>query len=344
MLRYMLFVCFGFGLLFGTPLASAEEGEVVRKYTYDDEEGVRKDTVLRGDAECTFCHEEEDSISLLAIGKTKHGTLADRRTPTCTSCHGSSRKHLKKEPGQENRPKPDVTYGRRSPKIRLDARIDEDFGTFKTSTTPPEVINKVCLTCHQGDKLMFWSGSAHANQEVACTNCHEIHTDHDRVLDMRSQPKVCFGCHKTQRALFNRPSHHPVLEGKMVCSNCHNPHGSAGHKSLKRDSINNTCYQCHMEKRGPFLHNHPPVAENCLICHNPHGTFVANLLNHRPPYLCQNCHSDTYHRGQVAGLPGGRTGSPSQLGTIARGCLKCHTNIHGGNSTENSSGAGRFFR
>ncbi|MBF0613488.1 MAG: hypothetical protein HQL55_20440, partial [Magnetococcales bacterium] len=42
------------------------------------------DAVLRGDAECTICHEEEDSVALLAIGKSKHGTLADSRTPTCT--------------------------------------------------------------------------------------------------------------------------------------------------------------------------------------------------------------------------------------------------------------------
>lgn len=334
--RYTLILCLGITLLLGTPPASAEEKK----------KPVRIDTVLRGDSECTFCHEEEDSTSILAIGKTKHGTLADSRTPTCTSCHGSSRKHLIKIPGEEKRYKPDITYGRRSPKIRLDARIDEDFGNFRTSGSPPETINKACLTCHQGDKLMFWSGSAHSNQDLACTSCHEIHTDHDRVLDKQSQPKVCFTCHKTQRALFKKPSHHPVLEGKMVCSDCHNPHGSAGHKSLKMDTINDTCYQCHMEKRGPFLHNHPPAAENCLLCHNPHGTVIADLLLYRPPYLCQNCHSDTSHRGQVAGLPDARerNTSSARMGTIARGCLKCHTNIHGGNSTQNATGAGRFFR
>ncbi|MBF0127552.1 MAG: DmsE family decaheme c-type cytochrome, partial [Magnetococcales bacterium] len=323
------------------PVAGAGEQPVARA----GEQVVRRDTVLRGDAECTFCHEEEDSSSLLAIGKTRHGTLADSRTPTCTSCHGASRAHMtEKAAGQDKRPKPEITYGRRSPKIRPDARIDEDFGNFRTSDTPAGTINKVCSACHKGDKLLFWSGSAHANQDLACTSCHEIHTDHDRVLDKASQPNVCFGCHKTQRSLFNRPSHHPVPEGKMTCSNCHNPHGSAGHKSLRWDSVNETCYQCHMEKRGPFLHSHPPVAENCLNCHNPHGTSVAGLLLYRTPFLCQNCHSDSSHRGQVAGLPGGRNISPALLGSVARGCLKCHTNIHGGNSTENTTGAGRFRR
>ncbi len=334
-LRCAQAVCLCLILLFRVFPAAAAEGK---------ESPVRKDVVLRGDAECTFCHDEEDSTTLLAIGKTRHGTLADRRTPTCTSCHGPSRNHLKKQEGQEKRPKPDITYGRRAPALRLDARIDEDFGNFKTPGSPAAVINQACITCHQGDKLMFWSGSVHANQEMACTNCHEIHTDHDRVLDRQSQPKVCFGCHKVQKSMFNRPSHHPVPEGKMTCSNCHNAHGSLGHKSLKWDSVNETCYQCHMEKRGPFLHSHPPVAENCLNCHNPHGTAVADLLNHRTPYLCQSCHSDTSHRGQVAGLPKDRSTNPGVLGSIARGCVKCHTNIHGGNSTENSTQSGRFRR
>ncbi|MBF0136203.1 MAG: DmsE family decaheme c-type cytochrome [Magnetococcales bacterium] len=344
MLRHAVGVCLGIGLFLSVATAVAGEDTRGDDGKTGNDKKVRQDAVMRGDAECTFCHDEEDSTSLLAIGKTKHGTLADSRTPTCTSCHGASREHLKKESGQDKRPKPDITYGRRSPKIRPDARIDENFGNFKTTDTPAATINKTCMTCHQGDKLLFWSSSAHVKQEVACTNCHDIHTDHDRVLDKRSQPSVCFGCHKTQRAMFNRPSHHPVPEGKMSCSNCHNPHGSTGHKSLRWDSINETCYQCHMEKRGPFLHMHPPVAENCLICHNPHGTVVADLLNYRPPYLCQNCHSSTTHRGQVPGLPGVRTTNMSQLGTVARGCVKCHVNIHGSNSTENATRTGRFQR
>ena len=191
---------------------------------------------------------------------------------------------------------------------------------------------------------MFWASSAHSNQDVACTSCHELHTDNDRVLHSGEQPKVCFGCHKNQRALFNRPSHHPVPEGQMVCSDCHNPHGSAGPKSLKKDTVNETCYQCHMEKRGPFVHMHPPVQEDCRICHNPHGTSVAGLLVSRPPYLCQECHSSTSHRGQLASIPGSASTSTSAVGTVARGCVKCHTNIHGGNSNENIRKDGRYFR
>ena len=131
----------------------------------------------------------------------------------------------------------------------------------------------------------------------------------------------------------------------MGCSDCHNVHGD-NPKQLNRASTNEVCYTCHMEKRGPFVHNHQPVTEDCSICHNPHGSVIAGLLKQRAPYLCQECHSHTSHPGQSPGVPidGLRTSSTSRLGTIARGCLNCHTNIHGGNSTVNSATAGRFRR
>ena len=42
---------------------------------------ARKDMVLNGDAKCTRCHNEGDDYPVLAIAKTKHGTMADARTP-----------------------------------------------------------------------------------------------------------------------------------------------------------------------------------------------------------------------------------------------------------------------
>ncbi len=37
----------------------------------------RPDLVMRGDAKCTRCHDDEDSPELLQIGKTRHGMNAD---------------------------------------------------------------------------------------------------------------------------------------------------------------------------------------------------------------------------------------------------------------------------
>src|SRR5689334_20091385 len=74
----------------------------------------RKDLVLKGDAQCTRCHDEGDDYPVLAIGKTKHGTIADGRTPTCTSCHGESERHMNKPADAKERPRPDRTFTRTS--------------------------------------------------------------------------------------------------------------------------------------------------------------------------------------------------------------------------------------
>ena len=290
-----------------------------------------KDIVLTGDAKCTTCHDENDSPKVLAIGKTKHGVTADKRNPTCTSCHGESEEHVKKAGrGTEKAPAVGVAFGK------------------KTKNTAEER-NKACLSCHQGSNRISWQSSAHATRDVACTSCHTIHNGHDKVRDKTTQTEVCYTCHKEQRNQMSRQSHHPVPEGKMSCASCHNVH-SDNPKALVKQSTNDTCYSCHMEKRGPFMHNHEPVAEDCAICHNPHGTNNNNMLKARMPFLCQECHSHSSHPGQVAGLPtiaGSGTGnqtSSGSLGAVARGCTNCHTNIHGSNSTMNSNRPNRFFK
>ena len=284
-----------------------------------------KDRVLTGDAKCTRCHDENDSFPVLAIGATKHGTRTDPRTPSCTSCHGESAGHMSwKRDAGGSRPKPDVSYS-------------------KTSKTPMDARTRSCLSCHQGSGRVEWQMSMHARQDVTCSSCHQVHAARDPARDRLAQADTCYACHKEQRVQVNRPVHHPIPEGKMSCSSCHNVHGG-NPKQLVRDSVNETCFTCHMEKRGPFVHNHPPVQEDCAICHQPHGTTIANLLKSRPPFLCQQCHSHTSHPSQAGQLMTGRGTSTSQVGTAARGCMNCHTNIHGSNSTENKATAGRFRR
>ncbi len=290
-------------------------------------EKQRKDMVLKGDANCTRCHDESEEVPVLAIGKTKHGTVADGRTPSCASCHGESDTHANKPADAKERPKPTRVFNRKG-------------------NTPPEVQSQACLTCHQGDpQRIHWKSSMHSSQDVACTSCHKVHTGHDAVRDKVTQPQVCFTCHKDKRVQVNKPSRHPVLEGKVSCSDCHNTHGN-NPKQMVKASVVETCYTCHLEKRGPFVHNHQPVTEDCGICHNPHGSTIANLLKSRPPFLCQDCHGTTGHRNQAAGVPTGRISATSSTGnnTAGRGCLNCHTNIHGSNSTQNSATVGRFRR
>ena len=305
-----------------------------------------KDIVLKGDAKCTRCHDENEAYPVLSIGKTRHGTVADSRTPTCTSCHGESDKHINKPADSKERPKPDRLYGMR-PTIPAEQQVDRFFGFFgKNTATPVVERNSACLGCHEGGKRMHWAGSAHDARDVACTSCHQIHTSHDKVRDKQTQPEICFTCHKEQRAQINRPSHHPVKEGKMTCTDCHNPHGTAGEKLLVKDNVNDTCYTCHLEKRGPFLRGHQPVAENCATCHNPHGTTNDNLLKVRAPFLCTQCHEPTSHRGNLPGVTGGTAGgNASGVGIgLARSCLNCHTNIHGTNNPASITNERTFRR
>ena len=51
----------------------------------------------------------------------------------------------------------------------------------------------------------------------------------------------------------------------MACSDCHNPHGAMADFALVGRTLNDTCFTCHAEKRGPYLWEHAPVSEDCSI-------------------------------------------------------------------------------
>jgi len=81
-----------------------------------------------------------------------------------------------------------------------------------------------CLSCHEnGRVLTFWSMGAHKKNDVACSDCHSIHKKAGK-----KEYEGCVSCHPSVRAEINKRSHHPIIEGKVKCSNCHNPHGSSG--------------------------------------------------------------------------------------------------------------------
>ena len=99
---------------------------------------------------------------------------------------------------------------------------------------------------------------------------------------------------------------------------------------LVRNTTNETCYECHQDKRGPHLWEHAPVVEDCSLCHLPHGSVNQALLVKRPPLLCQACHSQAGHPSvphTTAGLP---SGNPSAM-LLNGSCLNCHSQVHGSN-------------
>jgi DmsE family decaheme c-type cytochrome len=273
----------------------------------------------KGADTCLNCHDDE---VVLAVFKTKHGQPADDRSPfghgqlQCEACHGPGGDHTGRVKRGEVRP----------PVIR--------FGP--DSAAPVSVQNGMCLGCHESAMRESWHIGVHNEQGVACADCHDSHVEKDPVLSVSTQPDVCYTCHKMQRTDFVKPFSHPVWRGQMACSGCHQPHGTTAEAQLVRHTVNDTCYDCHAEKRGPLLFEHEPVAENCDICHSPHGSNHPGLLKTRAPLLCQQCHSQQGHPSVPYGPDGLADGSPSPY-LLVGACLNCHTQVHGSNHPSGSS-------
>lgn len=193
--------------------------------------------------------------------------------------------------------------------------------------------NGSCLNCHQGESRMHWQGSRHDVANVGCHDCHQIHAQIDPVMVKERETQLCLSCHREQRLDTLKPYGHPLQQGEMACSDCHNAHGAFNTAALRGNTPNESCFRCHAEKRGPFLWEHPPAREDCSICHQAHGSAHAGMLKQRGPWLCQQCHLTQFHPSTAysgSGLPTDTlpSGSTSVLG---KNCLNCHAQVHGSN-------------
>jgi len=262
--------------------------------------------------DCQGCHEKALSVP---FEKSAHAKLDH----SCASCHQGVAEHLKSGGGE---PTPSVK--------KLTA----------------QQLNTTCLECHEKDNQATYRSSMHDRRNVACTACHSVHSPKTARAQLKTSVEAdgCYTCHKSERAKSMRTSHHPVREGKMSCSSCHNPHDGTQPKMIKGDSTNELCYTCHTEKRGPFLFEHAAVREDCASCHDPHGSNHRRLLVKKLPNLCYDCHfTGSGHFGSgdnfstEKGVPVAPTGAPSGYPTVnsrfvEKSCANCHINVHGSNS------------
>jgi predicted CXXCH cytochrome family protein len=211
--------------------------------------------------------------------------------------------------------------------------------------------DKICADCHGGITRVF-PASPHARLRLAesqmpgqtgCESCHGPASKHVAtgsigprfIVNPGKDANACFQCHLGTQAEFHLPQHHPVVEGKMNCVQCHDPHGMnimkpAGGLAMARE--NESCAQCHREQTKPVVFEHPAMREGCTACHNPHGSVNPELLTVRDSNLCLRCHAQTAGSGAHGGV---YIGNVNHTGFLQYGTCwtaGCHTAVHGSNT------------
>lgn len=219
---------------------------------------------------------------------------------------------------------------------------------------PPEIPgahfvgNQACYDCHTNYVRTF-PASAHGrihrpdlarDGATGCESCHGPGSKHVEagggrgkfIINPRNDPSRCFQCHLEAQAEFQLPQHHPVVEGRMQCTDCHDPHGgdifkTAGGPAMAR--LNDNCAKCHREQTHPFVFEHEALREGCITCHQPHGSINRKLLVQSDANLCLRCHAQVQ-----------TTSGELYIGKIPHAALLqqgscwsagCHTAIHGSN-------------
>ncbi|WP_083809003.1 cytochrome c3 family protein [Pedosphaera parvula] len=230
--------------------------------------------------------------------------------------------------------------------------------TDRTIVAPPQIEgatfvgDKACLECHANISHAF-PASPHARLRLekagmpgvqGCESCHGPASKHVAVgggrgrfiINPGKDPQSCFQCHLETEAAFHLPQHHPLIEGKMNCVQCHDPHGLDIMKpkhGLAMSRLNETCSQCHREQTRPFVFEHEALREGCIVCHSPHGSINAKMLIQRDSNLCLKCHAQI--QGPGAGGTGhifiGKEDHTDHLRYGTCWTAGCHTAIHGSN-------------
>jgi len=249
---------------------------------------------------CLQCHSQySKEWYTLRHNRYRQSDSAPETVRGCEGCHGPGSAHLE----------------------------DEKFGKIRNPRKLTGVAQvEMCFQCHGTDmKLSAWLRTPHSQAGVGCGECHEMHKEsHEPSLLKAQATKLCLSCHPEQEATFKQASHHPVLEGRMTCVDCHDVHAEGGDAAAYKAG-NDKCVRCHMEKRGPFVFEHQTSPDggdaNCLSCHRPHGSSNQRLMAYLGTGTCLQCHSDI----PADPLHTPRVGNCWQSG--------CHNNFHGSNAS-----------
>jgi predicted CXXCH cytochrome family protein len=225
----------------------------------------------------------------------------------------------------------------------------------RTVMAPPEIPgasyvgNRACLECHTNITRQFLA-SAHARVHVTdgqmagqtgCESCHGAGSKHVEagggrgryIFNPGKDPESCFQCHLQTQSEFHLPQHHPVVEKRMNCVQCHDPHGNdirkaAGALAMARQS--ESCSSCHRDQTRPFVFEHEAMREGCVVCHSPHGSINRKMLVVADANLCLRCHAQV-QRGSSGDIYIGNSLHTTFLRQGTCWSSGCHTAIHGSN-------------
>ena len=217
-----------------------------------------------------------------------------------------------------------------APEYHADCETCHGAGSVHAESEEPADIrypsDRDCLTCHERRSAhLGWGSSEHRRSGVLCSDCHATHdrepkhlrtAEVGRIVAGHAQrtTQLCVSCHTDVASRLELPSHHPIAEGMLDCTDCHAPHES---QRVTLGARTELCTGCHQDYAGPWIFEHPPAAEDCGYCHTPHGAASHALLEPSQPGTCISCHS----------LPTlGATHDPSAFVT---NCSDCHSAIHG---------------
>ena len=191
----------------------------------------------------------------------------------------------------------------------------KDFSTsthFKISIADPKVEGEGCESCHG-------PGSLHVDGEG----------DKSKIMNPVKDPKACYRCHIEQKMEFSLEYHHPVPEGRISCSDCHELHKGEAKpwSATSAEGRNELCFECHPDKKGPYVYPHSAIDEGCTVCHSVHGSINDKMLVMRDSTLCLQCHAQpdypTIGRNNHSGATRVQAGACFSGG--------CHVDVHGSN-------------
>ncbi len=288
------------GVAFASAAQTAPEGEDDGHRTDPRMIAAAPDLYAVGSMLCVDCHPEQVERS----GAVRHLRIVTReeeegRYGGCEACHGRGSAHLETAD-------PAVIFG----------STDESRAWMADG----------CLVCHPTISRSAWVSSDHWEAGVTCNECHSMHEPESGAHLLKYDPLVgqaerdlCFSCHESVEAGFHQYSHHPVREGRVTCSECHDSHAPS---VTDGEPVVEPCVECHADKQPPFVFEHEPVASDlangCLTCHKAHGTPNDSLLRLPGRAICLQCHTE-----QAVAHYGGATCWQSG----------CHEQIHGSDTS-----------